>query len=276
MMWIGYIIFGILLFVFMIYAEDKYNLTKGQNIIFSIIYMLIVAGFFLRLGIYSFNENIFMIMVVELFCQLVYINYFLDKDFFNKEDRYVLFYMLKIILAFFINQELINKVSDVFLAGDSLKVVVWFFIFLYLYEFFKKRDNSSVSKKEIAISKESIVLSFTKLKLAYGEDIPITLEDGRLVFYAIMIFNNYKRPKFFRKWDNILFKFNNKPRKLGIMQIMSKKYINDYESIISASKKIEKLFDKGKNSLEVINLYDKDNAGDIYYIYLELQKFCKL
>ena len=278
MIWIGYAILGIMLFIFLTYGEKKYQFRKRENFIFSIIYLLVLAGIFSRFGVYSFNDNIFMIVVSELFCQLIYISYFLEKDFFNKEDKYLMFYIGKIVVAFLINQELINKVSDVFLSGEDLKIIIWLVIIVYLYQFFGVRDNinSTSIKKDISISKENIVMSFAKLKLIYGEDISFSDEDRKLVIYAIMIFNNYKRPKVFRKIDNILFKIDNKPRKLGIMQIMSKKYINDYESISSACKKIEKLYSKSNDSFEVINLYDKDNAKDIGYIYEELKKFCKL
>ncbi len=276
MIWFLYVVLGILLFGLVTYGVEKYNFTKSQNIILSMIYLLIIAGIFSRIGIADFNENIFMIIVFELFCQLIYISYFLEKDFFNKEEKYLTFYIFKIILAFIINQELINKVNDVFLSGEDLKIIVWLLIIVYLYQLFKdKETNNSIVKKDTVISRENIVVSFAKLKLIYDDDIAIEKESKKLVLYAIMIFNNYKRPKLFRKFDDILFRFNNKPRKLGIMQVISKKYINDYESIDIVSKKIEKLYEKKNKDIDVINSYDKDNCKEICNIYEELKKFCK-
>ena len=60
------------------------------------------------------------------------------------------------------------------------------------------------------------------------------------------------------------------------MQVMSKKYINDYESIVSVCKKIDKLWGKNGKAIDVINSYDKDNSKDIGYIYNYLKEFCKL
>lgn len=274
MNFIGYIILGVLLFLLITYYKGKCDLTKIQVMIFSLIYLLFVAGISSRVGGYQFNEDIFMVIVVEAICQLIYISYFLEKNFFNKEDKYLSFYVVKIILAFFINQELINKVKDVFLSGDDFKIIIWLCIIVYLYQFFKGRESiHKTDKKETVISKESIALSFTKLKLIYGENIA---SDRKLVIYAIMIFNHYKRPKVFRIIDSISFKITNKPRKLGIMQVMSKKYINDYESIDIVSKKIDKLYEKNKDDIKVINLYDKSNGKEIQYIYEEVRKFCKL
>ena len=276
MTWIIYIIFGILLFFLLIFYGRKYNFTKINNIIFTIIYLLIISGIFIRCGFNSINENIFMIGVVELFCQLIYISYILDKDFFNKNDKYFSFYIIKIVLLFILNKELINKVSDVFLSGNDLKIIVWLLVIVYLYQFFKGRDIKIAYKSDDNISRENIIMSYAKLKLKYDEDVVISGDNKKLVIYSIMIFNNYNKPSFFRKIDSVLFKFDNKPRKLGIMQIKSKKYINDYESIVSAVKKIEKLYEKSKKDNEVISLYDKENSKDIIYIYDELKKFCKI
>ena len=276
MVWIGYILFGVIIFIFNIIISNKYKLSKRDILIINLIYLLVLAGMFSRFGILKFNENVFMIFVVEVFCQLFYVNYFLEKNFFDKSDNYLLFTIIKIFLAYVINKELINKVSDVFLSGDNLKEVVWLLIIVYLFQFLKDKKEFISSENEVSISKENIAVSFARLKLSYGEDIIVSDESRKLVIYAIMIFNNYKRPKFFRKLDSLCFKLNNKPRKLGIMQIMSKKYINDYESIITATKKIEKLYEKSKKDIDVINLYDKDNSKEIIFIYNELTKFCKL
>ena len=162
------------------------------------------------------------------------------------------------------------------LKGDDLKTIIWLLVIIYIYQFFKERDVSLKNEEERNISKESIVLAFARLKLKYEEDISVNEENKKIVVYSIMIFNNYIRSNFFRKIDNIIFKINNKPRKLGIMQIMTKKYINDYESIVMACKKIDKLYAKNKDDFEVISLYDKDNSKEICLIYDELKKFCKL
>lgn len=275
MIFVGYIIFGVILFILDLFLSSKYKFNKREKVIFTVLYILVISGIFSRMRLINFNKDIFLIVVVELFCQLFYSNYILEKDVFNKNDNFFSFYFIKIILVFFINRELINKVKDVFLSGDDLKTIIWLLVIVYIYQFFKDRDVP-LKSDEKNISKESIVLAFARLKLKYEEDISLNDDNQKLVVYSIMIFNNYMRSKLFRKLDSIIFRINNKPRKLGIMQIMTKKYINDYESIVMACKKIDKLYVKNKNDLDVIALYDKDHSKDICLIYNELKKFCKL
>lgn len=275
MIFVGYIIFGVILFILDLFLSSKYKFNRREKVIFTILYVLCISGVFSRMGLINFNKDIFLIVVVELFCQLFYSNYILEKDVFNKNDNFFSFYFIKIILVFFINRELINKVKDVFLSGDDLKTIIWLLVIVYIYQFFKDRDVT-LKSDEKNISKESIVLSFARLKLKYEDDISLNDDNQKLVVYSIMIFNNYMRTRLFRKLDSIIFRINNKPRKLGIMQIMTKKYINDYESIVMACKKIDKLYVKNKNDLDVIALYDKDHSKEIGLIYNELKKFCKL
>ena len=275
MIFVGYIIFGVILFILDLFLSSKYKFNKREKVIFTVLYILVISGIFSRMRLINFNKDIFLIVVVELFCQLFYSNYILEKDVFNKNDNFFSFYFIKIILVFFINRELINKVKDVFLSGDDLKTIIWLLVIVYIYQFFKDRDVP-LKSDEKNISKESIVLAFARLKLKYEEDISLNDDNQKLVVYSIMIFNNYMRSKLFRKLDSIIFRINNKPRKLGIMQIMTKKYINDYESIVMACKKIDKLYVKNKNDLDVIALYDKDHSKEIGLIYNELKKFCKL
>ena len=57
--WLGYIVLGIILVFLLYFIEKKYHLNKFQSICFSIIYMMILAGLGARFGFSRFNENIF-------------------------------------------------------------------------------------------------------------------------------------------------------------------------------------------------------------------------
>ena len=56
--------------------------------------------------------------------------------------------------------------------------------------------------------------------------------------YAIMIYENFNRPKFVRWIEYVHFLVNTKPHTLGIMQVTTSKWINDRQSIILAIEKI--------------------------------------
>ena len=65
------------------------------------------------------------------------------------------------------------------------------------------------------------------------------------------------------------------------MQIYSKKFITDEESIQIVSKKLEKIYEKKKSGKKdvgalVLEGYSKDASSDLCFIYEELKKFCDL
>lgn len=279
LIWIVYFILGLLMFYGVNYCRRKYSLSRVQSIIFSILIILVVSGITLRLGWTKFTDNIFVVLVFKFLSELVYSGYYLEEDVFKSRDN---FYLLgEVVLGFIINQELINKVNDVFLSGNDLKLIIWLLIILYLYKFFKNTDVKNVTEvDERVISKEKIVINYAKFKIRFGEEIALKEANLKLIVYSIMILGDYRRGEFLRKIDNLIFKLSLKPRKLSIMQINSKKFITDYDGIELVCKKIGKISEKCKtvkNSYkEIFKSYDKENCDTLNYIYEELNKFCNL
>ena len=149
--------------------------------------------------------------------------------------------------------------------------------FLFLYQFFKNKDDYLQGNKEIVLpEKEKIVMMYAKLKNQYLEDTKDYDKDLSYILYSIMIFNNYLRPEAYRTFDNLIFKINGKANNLGIMQVKSKKFITDTESIDLAYKKLVKLRDKQStkkiNIDNIIDNYDKDNSKNIKLIYDYISK----
>ena len=220
---------------------------------------------------------------VQFIIEIFYNIYFLDGDYFNREDNNVKWAIIEIFIMFYLDQELIIKVNDIFLVGEDLKIIVWIFMLFYIYNFYK---NCTVNKRvfvteERKISKENIVVSFARCKIMYGEDVKVKNDKNKLIVYSIMILNNYERPSVLRKVDNTMFKINGLPRKLGIMQVLSKKFITDSESIEIVCKKIDKLCEKNKSSKkdnykDIFVSYDKKSSDKLIYIYEELKKFSVL
>ena len=101
-----------------------------------------------------------------------------------------------------------------------------------------------------------------------------------------MVYENYYKPSIIRKLDIIKFKIDNEERKLGIMQIKTKKIITDEESIELAIKKLEKIYDKifnnkkikkDNNLISLIKEYTKEenNSEEVIDIYNKIVEFNK-
>ncbi len=238
---------------------------------------MILAGLASRFGFSRFNENIFLIFVFELVFKMIYVTYFLEKDFFDKREGNVSYSVILIIISYIVNIEFINKVDQVFLKGEDFRIILWFLAILFLFQFFKNKDQNIINNTEMKLPEEKkIVMMYARLKSTYLEDTKDYDKDLAYILYSIMIFNNYKRPEIYRTMDNLMFKINGKSKNLGIMQIKSKKFITDSESIDIVYKKLQKLREKQKTKKisvnNIIDNYDKENSKSIKLIYDYISK----
>lgn len=240
---ISYILFAFLLFLFLNFLMKKFSLNKIEYILFSNIFLVVVASFASYFHLATFCDNIFIIIVFEFLIRMLYTTYILEKDFFSKEEHQLLLYLENIIVAYLLNQFIIRRVDMVFLNPEQLKFLLWVFIFIFLYHFLYQGRTSNFKmlvhkQQEIGDKKQYIITQYAKMKQKYGNDIHVK-SNLRLLVYAIMIFENNRRPKFFRQLDYFRYQFDHIPKKQGIMQVDSKKIINDVESIEMVEKKLQ-------------------------------------
>ena len=258
LVFISYIFFAFLLFLFLNFMVEEFSLTKIQYVLFTNIFLVFLASFASYFHLNVFCDNIFIIVVFEFLIRMIYTTYLLEKDFFSKEEGNLVLYLSNLIVAYLLNQFIIRQVDMVFLNPEQLKFLLWVFIILFIYQFFYKKDaptfrEKSSKKISIADRGQYIVLQYAKMKQKFGKEIRVQ-GDIRLLVYAIMIFENYRRPSFFRQLDYFRYQFDHVPRKQGIMQIDSKKIINDLESIEIIEKKFEKLQEKKKTKKNDIDV----------------------
>lgn len=278
--WIFYIFIGFILFFILSFIDNKYNITRFEKLIISIVIMMIISGFCFNYGI-RYTDNIFLIFVFLLVIDIIYNSYFLSKDFFDREEKNISYYVILIIVSFIINQAFINRVDVVFLTGEDLRIILWTFALIFIYKFCVNKEilNYKSSSNKNYISRYMVLTNYAKLKDKYYDECNYTNKDISNVIYAIMIFENNRRNSILRSFDYFLFRLNGKKAKLGIMQVESSKFITDTESIEIVHKKIEKLYEKkksGKSKVDfkdIIKDYTKENYENIVYIFDIIKKF---
>ena len=274
--WIFYIIMGIVCYLLILLLEKKYSINKKEKFVFSIIYLLVISGLCYRYVI-NYTSDIFLIFVFTFISDLLFTSYFLDYDFFDKRKGNISYYLLLIFIGFIINQEFINKVNQVFLTGEDLRVILWFLGIIFIYKFFDDRKIES-NDMDNNMNDEYIIEQYAKLKYRYFNLCDSKNKDFSNLMYAIMIYNNHKRNKLLRRIDYFLFRLNGNNRKLGIMQVESDKYITDNESIEISRKRLEKICFKSNKSKvikdisSVVMEYDKEGYQLIMYIFDIIKK----
>ena len=275
-----YLFLGVVLFIILLYFDQKYSITRLEKIIISIIFLLIISGILKKIGI-NYTDNVFLIFLFLFMIDAIYCSYFKDVDFFDRVDNNIEYYFVLIIIGFFINQSFINRVEFVFLTGEDLRLIIWSFVLLFLYYFCKNNDIfTSTSKNEvISMSVDRVLSSYAKLKYRFFDECDVPEKELSNVLYSIMIYHNYHRSKFLRRMDYIRFRLNGQKQKLGIMQVESSRFISDSESILLTYQKLLKLYEKEKSSRkknkveEIIKNYCKSYSNEVLYIFDIIKKF---
>ena len=134
--------------------------------------------------------------------------------------------------------KLIDKVDKILPDPESLRDEMWILIILFLYSAFNNITfgrNGSLKRKEKYLNK-----TYTRLKTKYDKTISKECDNFFFtqVIYAIMINENFNRPKIVRWIEYMRFGLTKRPHTLGIMQVTSSKRINDEQSISLATNKI--------------------------------------
>ena len=287
LVFVSYVFFSFLLFMFLNFVVKRFSLTKIQYVLFTNIFLVFLASVASYFHLNAFCDDIFIIVIFEFLIRMLYTTYLLEKDFFSKEEGVLPLYLGNVVVAYLLNQFIIRQVDMVFLNPEQLKFLLWVFIILFIYHFFHRPDmisiQNSTKKFYIAERGQYIILQYAKMKQKYGKDISVQ-GDMRFLIYAIMIFENYKRPSFFRQLDYFRYQFDHVPKKQGIMQVDSKKILSDIESIEIVSQKLEKLQEKKKskkNEIDVASLLKgigmkSEEIEQIIIIYQKLVEFSSL
>ena len=287
LVFISYVFFSFLLFMFLNFVVKRFSLTKIQYVLFTNIFLVFLASVASYFHLNAFCDDIFIIVIFEFLIRMLYTTYLLEKDFFSKEEGILPLYLGNVVVAYLLNQFIIRQVDMVFLNPEQLKFLLWVFIILFIYHFFHRPDmisiQNSTKKFSIAERGQYIILQYAKMKQKFGKDISVQ-GDMRFLIYAIMIFENYKRPSFFRQLDYFRYQFDHVPKKQGIMQVDSKKILSDIESIEIVSQKLEKLQEKKKskkNEIDVASLLKgigmkSEEIEQITIIYQKLVEFSSL
>ena len=274
MSWIFYLFLGFCYFLIITFIDSKFKLTKIQKIIFSVILLMISAGICFNYAI-KYIDNIFLSFVFLMIFDMIYVSYFLEKEFFDKNENNINYYICLVLIGFIINQEFFNEVTSVFLTGSDLRLILWSFAIVFIYNFCKDKEIISKENKssEKFMSVDLVLTNYARLKYKYYDY--CDLEDKQLanVIYAIMIHRNNKRSKFLRNYDYFMFRLNGKSSTLSIMQVYTNKYITDIEGIKIVIEDINELLvknnltkSKNKKNIDYLELIDSYCEEDSIYV----------
>lgn len=239
-----YFLMALILFLLINFLKFK----KKDNLLFPIFYLFLCASY---LELHNLKYNyIFIIIVFEFFMELFYNYAFRDNKASFNINYFLKKYSTLIIFSLFLENYLFSKVDSILPNMDMIKTIIWFIIFIYLYnlieELIKVQDKDKNTYNALQ-DKNYIISSYAKYKLQYKDVLHDYDSIIRQLVLSILIYEDYNTPKLKRKLDNLLFGRLTKVAKLGIMQVETKTFITDEESIRFVSNALEKKYENLTN-----------------------------
>lgn len=239
-----YFLMALILFLLINFLKFK----KKDNLLFPIFYLFLCASY---LEFHNLKYNyIFIIIVFEFFMELFYNYAFRDNKASFNINYFLKKYSTLIIFSLFLENYLFSKVDSILPNMDMIKTIIWFIIFIYSYnlieELIKVHDKDKNTYNALQ-DKNYIISSYAKYKLQYKDVLHDYDSIIRQLVLSILIYEDYNTPKLKRKLDNLLFGRLTKVAKLGIMQVETKTFITDEESIRFVSNALEKKYENLTN-----------------------------
>lgn len=246
-----------------------------NKIVFPTIYTIIVAAL-----IPSVKDNIFLIVVFEIFLRNFYISNFSHKS--NNIVKFLIETILSVVLSLFVYNNFIAQVSNVLPNPENIKPFLWFLIVIYVYNLCKpqlsKVNNIIPNKNEI--DKENTIMQYAKYKNKFHKVIKTKNKLIINLVYSIMIYNGTTRPSIYRKAMELKGMLTTQEVPYGIMQFKSKEKLSDNESIVKTIKEFELLLQNSKanenNKIDtMLKNYPEEEKVQIKEIYNEIIEFLK-
>ena len=250
------------------FFRNKENRRLNQILIPSV-YIIVIAAL-----IPYVKENIFLIVIFELFIRNFYITNVVNQEREISNITFIIEGLISIALSLFTYNFFIGAVETVVPDPESIKPFVWFLIVLFAASLYKIGMKNREEYKSVKTKKrrtEQTVLKYAKLKNRYGTTVKSKREIINNIIYALMIYNDSKNPKLNRKLKEYKGLITRNEVEYGIMQVPSFVKISDEESIrqtiddlenrlkgITKEKDVlDKALESYKDKEEIINIYNE-------------------
>jgi len=229
------------------------------------VYLIIISSLFYYIKYDWLVNDIFKVSLYYIIIRLLF-NIAINRYYLISWPREFLYSISIYSSSHLVYDKLLIYKKNLLPDFTNIANELWVIIAIFIYNILNNvKVNSSRSEKRKLVYISS---QFKALRAKFGDIIDREFADGRLkdIFYAIMIYESFNRPKAFRIIENLNFLLTKKPHTLGIMQINTSNYIDDKQSIILALHKIKSDVQEVQNEFndDLENYHSNERKEEIY------------
>jgi hypothetical protein len=210
--------------------EEAPALNFLIRVLTPIVYIIIVSTSLYYFGLDKFVWNIYLVNIYYILFRLIF-NLATNRGLLLNWYRQFLYWIAIVVISYFTYEKLIKVKANILPDFTTVANELWIIILIFI---FQVANNLRFSQEATQKRKDKYLKNrYHYFKKFYGQLIKDLTNNEILesIVYAIIIYEDFNRPKIARQVENLKFKVTKKPHTLGVMQVRSDKLISDIESV---------------------------------------------
>jgi hypothetical protein len=202
-----------------------------------IVYLIITSSILYYFHLDRFVHDFYWVNFYYIVFRFLY-NLATNRTDLLNWKRQVLYWTATSVLSYLVYNHFIKTKENVFPDFNSIANEICFIILLFIYQI---ANNLTISQEATMERKETYLKKrYHHFKSIYGNFIAQLTKNHTLesIVYAVLIYEDFNRPKIVRIIENICFMMGGKAKTLGVMQVYSKRLLTDKESVELGTQKI--------------------------------------
>jgi len=202
-----------------------------------VIYIIIVSAIFYKFELDFLVKNIYLVSIYYITFRLFF-NIITDRHRLINWRRQIIHASTMSIISWLTYDSIIKNKKNVLPDFNTVSNELWIIILLFLFQVL---NNLTFSSEDTEKRKENHLMArYSVFKAKFGGIITELSRNKKLeaLIYAIIIYEDFNRPKVIRYVENMKFRATKKTMTLGIMQVQSNEIINDIDSIKRGVRKL--------------------------------------
>ncbi|MCB8999402.1 MAG: hypothetical protein H6540_04945 [Bacteroidales bacterium] len=249
-------------------TEEAPALNFLIRVLTPIVYIIIVSTILYYFKLDKYVWNIYLVNVFYIAFRLLF-NLITNRGLLLNWSRQFLYWIAIVVISYFTYFKLIKVKANILPDFTTISNELWIIILIFIFQVF---NNLRFSKDTTQKRKDNYLKSrYNHFKRLYGELIADITKNQILesITYAILIYEDFNRPKVARFIEKIKFLLSRKPHTLGVMQVRSEKPITDFESVKLGTKKVveaynEYVLNNNEKSSEYVDWFAKRHIIENY------------
>lgn len=224
-------------------TEEAPALNFLIRVLTPIVYIIIVSTILYYFGFDKYVWNIYLVNVYYIVFRLLF-NLITNRGLLLNWYRQFLYWIAIVVISFFTYEKLIKVKANILPDFTTVSNEIWIIIFIFIFQI---ANNLRFSQEATQKRKDNYLKSrYTYFKKIYGQLIKDLTQNEILesIVYAVLIYEDFNRPKVARHIENIKFRLTKEPHTLGVMQVKSDRLISDLESVKIGTEKIVNAYKK--------------------------------